>query len=208
MAPSLRALLDISLSSYRHELLLENTKGIHVVQQHGGIDDNVPAFHSRLMSQLIHQAGSASSYFELEGRNHWFDGIMTTKPLSEFFEQELNGVKHSVHPPESFTLAVANPADSGPKFGIEILHLRRLGQLGKVHASFSSSSATCFLQTSNVLSLRLPAIYPQTHDIVVDGQAMDLSLQTKSHDLWLTPDGSWKVCVRCKKTSIHVVYSP
>ncbi|KAI4727893.1 hypothetical protein E4T49_04322 [Aureobasidium sp. EXF-10728] len=198
--PVVRALLDASLSSYRHELLLENVKGIHILQQHGGIDDNVPAFHSRLMNQLIRQQGANSSYVELQGKNHWFDGIMTTDPLSEFFEQELNDLARPLRVPEAFTLVVANPADSGPKFGVEILHLRRQGQLGKIHVSFSSSE--CFVRSSNVLSLRLPSMYPRTHDIVVDGQRIKLSLEAGSNDLWLSPDGTWKYKVLPEYQSI------
>jgi hypothetical protein len=193
MPPSVRALLDTSLSSYRHELLLDNVKGISILQQHGSIDDNVPAFHSRLMNQQITMHGANASYVELQGKNHWFDGIMTTQPLSEFFEQELNNFARPLHAPEAFTLTVANPADSGPKFGVEILYLLRPGQPAKVHVSFSSSE--CVFRSSNVLSFRLPDIYPRTHGIVVDGQRIDLPLQARSHDLWLSPDGTWKVCV-------------
>jgi len=193
MPPSVRALLDASLSSYRHEMLLDNVKGISILQQHGSIDDNVPAFHSRLMNQLINTQGANASYIELPGKNHWFDGIITTQPLREFFEQELNNFAQLLRAPEAFTLTVANPADSGPKFGVEILYLRRPGQPGKVHVSFSSSD--CILRSYNVLSLRLPDIYPRTHGIVVDNQRIDLPLQAKSSDLWLLPDGTWKVCV-------------
>jgi hypothetical protein len=192
MPPAIRALLDMSLSSYRHELLLENLKNIRILQQHGSIDDNVPPFHSRLLSQLLKQAGSSSTYVELRGKNHWFDGIMTTEPLSRFYEQELNGGVDSVRAaPEAFTVVAANPADSGPKFGIEILHLRRPRQLGKIRVSFSSS--TCFLRTSNVFGLRLPSVYPQTHDIVIDDQIIELSPQHEANEIWRGADGLWKV---------------
>jgi hypothetical protein len=193
MPPSVRALLDTSLSSYRHELLLDNVKGISILQQHGSIDDNVPVFHSRLMNQQITVHGANALYAELPGKNHWFDGIMTTQPLSEFFENELNNFARPLHAPEAFTLTVANPADSGPKFGVKILHLRRPGQLGKIHVSFSASD--CTLRSSNVLSLRLPDIYPRTRGVVVDGQRIDLPLEASSNELWLMPDGTWKVCV-------------
>ncbi|KAG9535063.1 alpha/beta-hydrolase, partial [Aureobasidium melanogenum] len=141
--------------------------------------------------RLIKQQGANSSYVELQGKNHWFDGIMTTEYLSKFFEQNLNDFARPLRAPEAFTLAVANPADSGSKFGVEILYLRRPGQLAKVHVSFSSSD--CILRSSNVLSLRLPDIYPRTHGIVIDGQRIDLPLQAESNDLWLYPDGTWKV---------------
>lgn len=193
MAPTIRAILDTSLSSYRHELLLQNTKGIHILQQHGSIDDNVPVFHSRLLRQLVQQAGASSSYVELEGKNHWFDGIMTSEPLSTFYEQQLNGIEQSVHPPDDFDIVVANPGDTGPKFGIQILQLLQPGQLGKAHVSFPTSSLTCSIQTSNILSLRLPRMYPQTHDIVVDDQLISLPLTAVNSDLWMLPNGTWQV---------------
>lgn len=75
--PKIRCILDCALSSYRHELLLENINS-HVMQQHGSADDNVPAYHSRRLFQLQLQSRSApdkTTYVELQGKNHWFDGM-------------------------------------------------------------------------------------------------------------------------------------
>lgn len=191
--PSIRALLETSLSSYRHERLLPNARHIPILQQHGSVDDNVPAFHSRLMSLLIQQAEASSDYVELDGENHWFDGIMTTKPLTSFYKQYLDGTRSLVNLPSNFNLVVANPANMGSKHGISVLQLLRHGQLGKVEVSFSASEPKCFIRTSNVLSLRLPAIYARTHDLVVDGQPLQLSALSDGVDLWLSTSGSWQV---------------
>lgn len=193
MDPSVRAILDTSLSNYKHELLLSNAQHIPVFQQHGSVDDNVPAYHSRLMSQLIRQAGANPTYFELEGANHWFDGILTTDPLKDFYKQELGSAKASITPPSSFNFVVANPAAMGSKHGISVLHISRHGQLGKIDVSFSSTGPTCHIRTSNILSLRLPPIYTMTHAITVDGQPIALSALSSGVDLWLSSDGSWKV---------------
>lgn len=203
MSPTIRALLETSLSSYRHEQLLENADQMCILQQHGSVDDNVPAFHSRLMSNLIQQTGAASTYIELQGKNHWFDGVMTTPALAEFYERQLQGLQPSVHPPGAFTLVVANPADSGPKFGLRILHLRRQGQLGRLDASFSSSS--CYIRTSNVLIVRLARIFPQTHDIVIDDQKLEIRLpvQEEHLDFLLTSNGTWKVRFQNDDSSLH-----
>ena len=64
------------MSSYRHEILLENLDS-PILQQHGSADDNVPVFHSRRLFQLQSQvslAADKTAYVELEGRGHWFDG--------------------------------------------------------------------------------------------------------------------------------------
>ena len=193
--PSVRALLEVSLSNFRHERLLANAQHIPVLQQHGSVDDNVPAFHSRLMSELIRQANGSSTYVELDGKNHWFDGVMTTEPLMSFYKQQLNGVRGSVQPPTDFHFVVANPADMGSKHGISVLQLRRQGQLGKVDVSFSVSEPTCAIRTSNVLSLRLLAVYSRTHELVIDGQAMRVSAHSESLDLWLSSEGLWKVLI-------------
>lgn len=192
--PSIRALLDASLSSYRHELLLQNAQSIPVLQQHGSVDDNVPAFHSRLMSQLIRQSDASSIYTELAGENHWFEGIMTTDQLSSFYKQQLNSANAQTIPPHEFTFTVANPADTGPKHGVKVLQLDRPGQLGRVDVSFAHS--VCNIRTSNILSLELPGIYPHTHEIFVDNYLIDFSLPIDSSTLWKSPDGSWRVLPR------------
>ena len=65
--PSLSSVLSRSRSTYQHELLVGNLAGIPVAQQHGADDDNVPAFHGRLMHELLGQAGWPSEYEELPG---------------------------------------------------------------------------------------------------------------------------------------------
>lgn len=193
MDSSIRSLLDTSLSGYRHERLLTNAQHISIFQQHGSADGNVPVFHSRLMSQLIHQAGANSTYVELKGEDHWFDGIMTTDPLKDFYRQHLDGVQSSVTPPNSFSFVVANPAHMGTKHGISVFHLLRTGRLGKVEVSFALSEPTCSIKTSNILSLRLPAVYSRSHELTIDGQVIRLSPSSETLDLWRHPDGNWKV---------------
>lgn len=196
MDPSIRALLDSSMSSYRHERLLANAQHIAVLQQHGTIDDNVPAFHSRLMNQLIHQAGADSTYIELEAKNHWFDGVMTTEPLSSFYERVLNGVRSSVNSPSNFSFFVANPADMGPRHGISVLHLSKQGRLGKVVVEFAPTKAECYIKTSNILSMKLSAIYPRTRNIKIDSQSLHLPPLSDDVNLWLASDGMWRVSIQ------------
>lgn len=202
MDPAVHAILETSLGNFKHEQLLANAQGIPIVQQHGGADDNVPVYHSRLMKQLLDQAGSHPSYFEIEGKNHWFDGIMTTEPLKAFYEQLLGVAKKTMTPPGRFDFVVANPAAMGPKHGLSVLHLYRQGQLGRVEVSFDSERPTCTIKTTNVLSLRLPAIYTRTHDIIIDGQEILLAAINDGVDLWLTPAGSWKVSASQWKSEI------
>jgi predicted peptidase len=71
--PRRTAIIGASLNSYRHELLMANTRGIPIQQQHGEVDDDVPAYHSRFLAQQLYLAGANSNYNELPGENHWFE---------------------------------------------------------------------------------------------------------------------------------------
>jgi predicted esterase len=71
--PRRTAVVSASLNSYRHEMLMANVQGIPIQQQHGEIDDNVPAYNSRFLSQQLYLAGANSSYNEVPGRNHWWE---------------------------------------------------------------------------------------------------------------------------------------
>lgn len=71
--PRRTAVLSASLNSYRHEMLMVNARGIPVLQQHGVIDDNVPAYHSRFLAEQLVLAGADSSYNEVPKQNHWWE---------------------------------------------------------------------------------------------------------------------------------------
>lgn len=66
--PRRTAVISASLNSYRHEMLMANARGIPIQQQHGQIDNNVPAYHSRFLAQQLFLAGANSSYNEVEGQ--------------------------------------------------------------------------------------------------------------------------------------------
>ncbi|KAJ9622279.1 hypothetical protein H2203_006497 [Taxawa tesnikishii (nom. ined.)] len=174
MQPAVRAILDGSISSYRHEMLLSNVKGIPVLQQHGSNDDNVPAYHSRLMYQMIHEADASSHYVEFPGQGHWVDGILTTAPLKGFYHEHLNHKSRMKKTSESFCLVVANPADTGSKNGFRILQLVTPGQLGKLNVGVDETHALR-VTASNVLCFELRGYrLRQASNVEVDGQRVEL----------------------------------
>jgi predicted esterase len=173
MDPRRRAVLEASANSYRHELLASNAKGIPIFQQHGSMDDNVPAYHSRLMSQLLSETGWPSKYSELSGKGHWFDGIMTTVGLQEFYREQLNNQK-PLSNSSVFELVVANPGDMGSKEGVEVLYLEDPGQLGKVHASYDHDLTEWSFKTGNVLAFQLNNKKGIPNQVKIDGQSIPL----------------------------------
>ena len=197
--PRVTTLLRNSMQGFRHELLVSNFKGIPIIQQHGSADDNVPAFHSRRMNQLISQMNGDSlhKYVELEGKGHWFDGVMTTKPLLEFYEILGREVDWS-RLPQEFTIVIANPAEMGARGGLLVDQLISPDRLGMIQVERHPTSKTWFLRTSNILRLHLMPnqdsdIVP--YKLVIDECSLELPTSRRIFDWWLvrSKQGLWHV---------------
>ncbi|OQU98556.1 hypothetical protein CLAIMM_04322 [Cladophialophora immunda] len=146
------AILETSRSNFRHEILTENLVGLSIFQQHGSADDNVPTYHSRLMNTLLNQAGTIAQYSEILDKGHWFDGVMTTKSMMDFYSRHL-----SIHPPAltvptAFNLVVPNSHDMGSRYGVVVDQLSspdRLGRL-KVTTNLRGSLVQWHIRTENI----------------------------------------------------------
>lgn len=183
MDPRRTAIVSGSLNSYRHEMLMDNAKGIPLLQQHGEIDDNVPAYNSRLLSQLLFQAGTSSSFYDVPGLNHWWDTVMTTPQLVDFYYKQTTSNDTIPRKLSEFSFVVGDPGDMGSKGGILVTHLEDPGQYGKVDVKGR------VIKTSNVLSLELEPRLWQGETVIVDGQEVELA---ESLSIYKAA-GSWKV---------------
>jgi hypothetical protein len=159
--PRKRGVLDFAIASYRHELLAPNFKGISIYQQHGSVDDNVPAYNSKLMHQLISQTGWSSNYSEVTGKNHWWDGVMTTPGLVDFYHEQFQTSRPSVvaQGVDDFTIVIANPADTGSKFGIRVLYLQDPGQLGRLRVTKNKDTGAWHLEPENIMALEIDSTF-------------------------------------------------
>jgi hypothetical protein len=98
----------------------------------------VPSYHSRLMHQLLPESGPNSTYNEVPDQSHWWNGVLTTPALADFYETQLQKyldgevAKSADEMPEQWELVTANPAETGSKHGVKILLLEKPGQLGRV----------------------------------------------------------------------------
>lgn len=204
--PMKEAVIQSALMSYRHEILLENAKDIPVLQQHGSNDDNVPVYNARLMSQRIDQAGAESTYFEVPGKGHYWDGVMATKPVKEFFEQQLAlNLDSATGPPlnlRNFSVVVADPGDMGPKHGVEVLGLHTPGKLGRIDMQFDPLTLTCMGHTTNVDFWRVPYIWDDCEYFWVDGQDFSLSVNRDQSMAFRRDKNGWNVVDYSLKPSI------
>ena len=205
--PRINCVVQSSLSSFRHELLVVNFEGIPTMLQHGDADDNVPTFHSRRFNQLAMETGEKlpESYSELPNEGHWYDGVMTTAPLRSFYERNLDddASKHSL--PDPFQLVVANPGEMGSRGGVSVDQLCSPGQLGKIRISRQTSPPTLRLETSNVKRFHFTSeklfIIPSTtliidNDIFKPFPQKSPGQNTNPSVVWyVSIKGSWKVSV-------------
>ncbi|KAJ4289731.1 hypothetical protein N0V90_011061 [Kalmusia sp. IMI 367209] len=144
-------------------MLMANAHGIPIQQQHGEIDDNVPAYNSRLLAQQLFLSGTNSSYNEVAGQNHWWDTVMTTPQLVEFYYTHTRNNDTIPRRLEEFEFVVGDPGDTGSKAGIKVLLLEDPGQYGRLKVKGH------VIATSNVLSLEFdPAIWG-TEELTIDG---------------------------------------
>ncbi|KAF2640474.1 hypothetical protein P280DRAFT_426472, partial [Massarina eburnea CBS 473.64] len=188
--PRRTAIVSASLNSYRHEMLMPNARGIPIQQQHGEIDDNVPTYNSRLLAQQLFLSGTNSSYNEVVGQNHWWDTVMTTPQLVDFYYTQ---TKNNVTIPrklDEFEFVVGDPGDMGPKGGIKVLLLEDPGQYGRVRVKGHTIS------TSNVLSLEFDPLL-DTQYLSIDGSVISLpstsAKDSTSSTILTKRDRKWQV---------------
>lgn len=196
--PRVCNILQGSLVDCCHELFVENFAGIPIMQQHGSVDDNVPAYQSRRMAQLISETKWSSSYAELQGKGHWFDTIMTTASLREFYDQILTRKNTNPSLPQVFTILVANPASMTSRGGIVVDQLITPNQLGRIEVERDQAMSVWTLKTSNILRFHfkphsLNNLLPDL--TIVDGFSITLRQTANFKDEWLvrSADGVWQV---------------
>ena len=155
--PRLGAVLQSSLLSYRHELLVANLASIPILQQHGSADDNVPTYHSRRMSLLLSQSNWTSDYVELRNKGHWFEGVMTTHALQRFYNISLRNAGNVAGIQPRFTFVMPSTGEMGSRAGIVVDQLLSPDQLGKIEVNINQTSSEWTLKTSNILRFHFSA---------------------------------------------------
>jgi hypothetical protein len=144
-------------------MLMPNARGIPIQQQHGQIDDNVPAYNSRFLSQQLFLSDTNSSYNEVPGQNHWWDTVMTTPELVDFYYAQTKSREIIPRKLNDYEFVVGDPGDMGSKGGIGVLLLEDPGQYGRVRVKGHT------ITTSNILSLEFDPTLFQATSLSIDG---------------------------------------
>jgi hypothetical protein len=160
-------------------MLMLNAYGIPVQQQHGQLDDNVPAYNSRFLAQQLYLSGTNSSYNEVPGQNHYWDTVMTTPELVDFYYRQTKSNDTIPRKMNEFEFVVGDPGDTGPKGGIKVLLLEDPGQYGRVHVKGHS------ITTSNVLSLEFAPTVFQARSLSIDNSVITLAEKSSKRQITL-----------------------
>lgn len=221
--PLLSSVIQRSRSTYKHELLLSNLAGIPIAQQHGSDDDNVPVYHARLMHTILDQIQWPSSYDELPGKGHWFEGVMTTSFLTKFYNamvNRTNSVKSiaskcpmsacnsasmTVAPwlskadAGTFTITVPASGNLGSKAGIQVDQLLSPDVNGKLRVHCDPKTQIWHISTHNIHRFHLSKANPRVDlpaAIVLDGLEKPFVVDpAQLHRTWYSKaaDGGWDV---------------
>ncbi|KAJ5176459.1 uncharacterized protein N7482_002336 [Penicillium canariense] len=212
LEPSLSSVLARSRSAYKHELLVGNLAGIPVAQQHGAEDDNVPAYHARLMHELLGQAQWPSKYEELPGKGHWFEGVMTTDYLKGFYQAMVSQFRKAAEIPQTFTVTVPASGNLGSKAGIQVDQLQSPDVNGKLRVTRFSDNRTWHINTSNIRRFHMSATSSRIElpaAIVLDDTTgtFDVNLAQITQTWYLRgADGKWNVSHNPHWKTVHQRY--
>ncbi|KAL9111561.1 MAG: hypothetical protein Q9227_004049 [Pyrenula ochraceoflavens] len=195
--PILTSIIQSALSNYKHELFLPNLDGIPILLQHGSADDNVPAYHSRLMNALLSEASTNATYNEIDGAGHWFDGVMTTPSLLRFYKAIINREISRPNVPLNFTLVVTSSDDFGTRGGLYIDQVESPDQLAKIYVQRDDKKRVWQLSTSNVYRFSLDTRQLQLPDrpevVALDREWIELSSKYESYMFVKTEGATWKL---------------
>ena len=197
--PRIASIIETALSGFRHELLMENVKGVPILQQHGSLDENVPVYHSRRLYQLLEETGSSPRYVELPGKGHWYEGVMETQPLRNFYRNISRHNDTQKMFPKSFSIVI--PASGfmlGTRGGILVDQLVSPDIQGRIQVQRQDDDKVWVLRTLNIQRFhfsRNDFKDPLPASILIDGNTFDVHMPNSETIMWYyRPENrAWKV---------------
>jgi len=153
--PALRGILNSSLSTDDNDLHLSNLVDTPILAIHGGLDENVPTWHSRELISLLKSRNSAAdaSFVEVPDKPHWWSTVFDIPQVQQFIDRVQRKSRQTAL--KEFTLTVCSPAESGSMKGFVIEKLSVPGRLGRLHVQVVSSEVVR-VSITNVRQLKLP----------------------------------------------------
>ncbi|KAG2020554.1 hypothetical protein CC2G_005880 [Coprinopsis cinerea AmutBmut pab1-1] len=200
MDPALRSILETSFTPDDNDLHLSNILQTPVLAIHGGADENVPSWHSRVLvdtlKTLARQAGVNSSVRLKEdpGQGHWYSSVLNNEEVQTFLESH-SSLNTTREVPQSFELTVSNPTESGSLYGFQIQSLSIPGRLGKLKIQ-KQGKDTLAVSPLNVRSFSIAS-----RDGIGSAKTLDLggtmialpSIESFPVHVGMLDDGHWTI---------------
>ncbi|MFZ8825493.1 MAG: prolyl oligopeptidase family serine peptidase [Candidatus Caldipriscus sp.] len=136
--------------------LVENLLNLPVVVLHGGDDEVVPPFHSRLMADIMSRYGVKFKYIEVPKKGHWWDGVLDHEEAWRALLSLKVNRKEKVF--VTFSLDVSDSA-----FGVRILEVERPFEKAKFTINYDKGAN---IKTENIKALVLTNF---RGDVIIDG---------------------------------------
>ncbi|KAL6309159.1 hypothetical protein BKA93DRAFT_821973 [Sparassis latifolia] len=198
--PSVRAILESSLTPDDNDLFLSNLVDTPILAIHGGDDENVPVWHTREAVSVLKTWNPQANvtYREDLHEPHWYPSVFSNEGVQEFIRSILENKQSlqasSSHPSQSFTLTVSIPSESGSLHGWQIHRLDTPGRLAKLTVEVNNGAFIA--KTTNV---RVFSIHRQFYDqlvrVTVDGILVPINFADNDVGVvyFLRDGGMWTV---------------
>jgi len=153
--PTLRAVLETSLTPDDNDLHLSNLVDTPILAVHGGSDENVPVWHSREAVSIIKTWASNSniSLREDSMKGHWYPDIFSNEEVQDFIESLLSAPQMFRKQSTLFTLTATAPENSGSMNGWKIEKLIVPGRVGRLRVHINNNVVQII--TSNIYCFSL-----------------------------------------------------
>ncbi|KAG2149291.1 hypothetical protein DEU56DRAFT_869477 [Suillus clintonianus] len=196
--PALRAILETSLLPDDNDLFLSNLAHTPVLAIHGGMDDNVPPWHTREAVRVLMEwnPNADVTYHEEPGQPHWWFEVLKNTRVQAFLDR-VRCSSHDAPKPKcrKFTLTVAVPAESGPRGGWRVHALEVPGRLGRLEVCEDDEGGVN-VKASNISVVSVDLSKASVNRLVINSQSISHA-STEAGTLWLEQDSnqnstSWK----------------
>lgn len=187
--PALRAVLETSLLPDDNDLFLSNLAHTPVLAIHGGMDDNVPPWHTREAVSVLREwnLDADVTYHEEPGQPHWWPEALKNTRVQVFIARvccsSTGAPKIKRH---KFTLTVAVPAESGPMEGWRVHALEVPGRLGRLEVCEDDEGGVN-VKASNISVVSIDLSKASVNRLVINSQSIEHG-SAKAGTIWLEKD--------------------
>ncbi|KXN90500.1 hypothetical protein AN958_04172 [Leucoagaricus sp. SymC.cos] len=205
--PSLRAILETSLTPDDNDLFMSNIINKPVLVVHGGDDDNVPVWHGResfsVVKSWARTLGVASNITmkEDKGQLHFYPTVLNNSQVEDFVNGLLASPERQSHLSEPFTLTVFRPEESGSLNGWKIEEVEVPGRLARLSVTFSASAGTITVRATNVKRFSVSWLPDRISVFSIGGDNIFLDKASQRTPFHFGRDPSslkWTVCAQLK----------